>query len=59
MYTVYIRPPKGVEPRHIHEERRIRELATAISRYAEDSASIPTEWVEEYNELVARRRAIK
>ena len=44
--------PLGIEPRFILRDKRIREIRWAITRYMESKQSIPTEWIEEYNQLV-------
>ena len=52
------KPPLGVMPRRIHDEKRRQELAGAIIRYMMDGEMVvPTEWVEEYNELTRRMEA--
>ncbi|ASB90845.1 MULTISPECIES: hypothetical protein [Bacillus] len=48
----FVKPPIGVKPRFIHDEQRAEELSGAIMRYIQANKSIPTEWLEEYNELV-------
>lgn len=53
------RPPLGIIPQFIHEEKRIKELSSAISRRLCDgkfvpSNEIPIEWIEEFNELVKK-----
>ena len=50
--TKTIKPPLGIEPRFILRDKRIREIRWAITRYMESKQSIPTEWIEEYNQLV-------
>lgn len=47
-------PPLGISPRYLHDEQRCGQLAGAISRYVEAGYQLPSEWVEEYNELVER-----
>lgn len=53
------KPPLGVEPRWAHEAQRINKLTCAIDRYMEEDEPIPVEWIEEYNELVKRKKARK
>jgi hypothetical protein len=48
------KPPLGVKPRYIHDCERHVELAEAIERYLEVGKEIPTEWIEEYNEISRR-----
>lgn len=46
-----IKPPLGVMPRHLHDEKRREEIQAAIIRYAEAGQPVDPAWVEEYNEL--------
>ena len=58
--AISVAPPLGIEPRYIWKGKRRDALAGAVYRYLADHLKIPTEWVEEYNELVidtARRDA--
>lgn len=50
------RPPLGVMPRYIWEERRLEELRDAIYRYISDVIHVPPAWIEEYNELIEKRK---
>ena len=47
-----IKPPLGLVPKWVRQKERYEEVRQAISRYYNDNREIPTEWVEEYNELV-------
>ena len=49
------KPPLGIPPRHLHEENRMQQISDAVARYTEVFKPIPAEWIEEYNELAARR----
>lgn len=49
-----VKPPIGLMPRQIWEEKRLDEVASAIARYRNVNRSVPREWVEEYNELTER-----
>ncbi len=49
------KPPIGVMPRHLWNERRVNDITQAIHRRVVAEQKIPTEWVEEYNELVKKR----
>ncbi|GED35004.1 hypothetical protein P9G84_31905 [Brevibacillus centrosporus] len=49
-----IKPPLGLMPRKIWEEKRLDEVVSAIARYLNVNRTIPREWVEEYNELTER-----
>lgn len=46
--------PIGLRPRRIVELERTQEIEAAMKRYLEGKKPIPTEWIEEYNELTAR-----
>lgn len=48
------KPPIGIEPREIHDNRRLDELVSAIYRYTRVGIKVPIEWIEEYNELVSK-----
>ena len=48
------KPPLGVMPRDIWDQKRKEELAEAMARYLEAGMKIPTEWIEEYNEISDR-----
>lgn len=51
-----LKPPvRGVMPRHIWECKRVKELTQAFERKMDAEEQIPTQWVEEYNELIIRR----
>lgn len=50
-----IKPPLGVMPRFIWDERRRIELQAAIMRYMDAGMRVPLEWIAEYNELVERQ----
>lgn len=51
-----IRPPLGLMPKEIHDERvkveRFNEVCKAIARYYDAGLKIDIKWIEEYNELV-------
>lgn len=46
------KPPLGVMPRELWNEKRRTEIEEAVGRYIESGKPIPAEWIEEYNELV-------
>ena len=48
------KPPLGIMPRRLHDERRRIELRKAIIRYLDTYKEIPIEWVEEFNEITLR-----
>lgn len=45
------RPPSGITPRFLWDEKRRDDIRGAIIRYLDADKPIPPEWVEEYNEL--------
>lgn len=47
--TVKIR---GLEPRHLHNQRRANAIHEAVNEAIHFGLEIPVEWIEEYNELV-------
>jgi len=44
-------PPRGLQPRWLHNETRMLEIVAAVKRYLTAGMKIPTEWIEEYNVL--------
>lgn len=48
------RPPLGIIPRYIWDEKRLSELSAAIVRYLEAGYEIHPDWIEEYDELIER-----
>jgi hypothetical protein len=44
--------PLGLTPKHIWQLQRLQEIKDAMNRYSEAYLLIPTEWIQEYNELV-------
>ncbi|NRS20617.1 hypothetical protein HP398_29800 [Brevibacillus sp. HB1.4B] len=48
------KPPIGIMPRKFWDEQRIQDLAAAMGRYIAANRPVPSEWVEEYNELTKR-----
>jgi hypothetical protein len=46
--------PIGLSPRFVHDENRLLEIRGAIERYLGAWLPIPTEWWEEYDEIVKR-----
>ena len=45
------KPPLGIIPKNLHEEKRLDKLRRAIQRYFDAELKLPVEWVMEYNEL--------
>lgn len=48
------KPPIGVQPRNLHDERRANALDEAMVRYLDEDLPFPIEWAIEWNELRAR-----
>ena len=48
------KPPIGLTPKKIHDNKRFYEVCGAIVRYYSAGLKIPVEWIMEYNELVER-----
>lgn len=56
------RPPLGVMPKYIWDEKRMNHLKEAIDRYILANQNVPAEWISEYHDLMReahRRHAIK
>ena len=47
-------PPVGPRPRFVIVEERIKELQEYFARCMESMREIPTEHVDEYNELISQ-----
>lgn len=45
------KPPLGLEPRWVHDSRRVKAILDAIERYTDANMSIPKKWVEELKDL--------
>lgn len=52
------KPPLGLTPRFIYEEKRdverFNNICDAISRYYSEGLKLPIEWIEEYNDLLEK-----
>ena len=46
------KPPLGIMPRELWEERRIREILAAMKRYEKENVPIPQEWARELRDLI-------
>ena len=46
------RSPLGLAPRNIVERARLNDIKNAVIRYFLENKEVPTEWIEEYNDLV-------
>lgn len=51
LQPVMDKPPIGIVPKYIHDERRLKDLVKAIKRYTEKNLFIDPKWFEEYNVL--------
>lgn len=49
------KPPLGVIPRWLLDEKRLCELSTGIERYVDAGKAIPLEWIYEYNQIIKRQ----
>ena len=49
------KPPLGIMPKFIWNEKRLSELILAIQRYLNVEMPIPIDWIEEYNNLINER----
>ena len=46
------KPPIGLEPRYIHDGKRIDDILSAIERYTDANMSIPKTWIDELRTLI-------
>ncbi len=47
-----MKPPIGLEPRYVHDGKRIDEILSAIERYTDANMSIPKAWINELRDLI-------
>ena len=52
------KPPIGIMPRYIWVAKRKREILDAVKRFIEAGAEIPTEWLDEYIDIVNWERKV-
>ena len=45
------KPPQGLIPKKIHDKNRLDDIKNAVIRYLEEDKEIPSEWIQEYNDL--------
>lgn len=45
------KPPLGITPRFILDEERREEILLAMNRYIYENKRIPSEWLDELNEI--------
>jgi hypothetical protein len=48
------KPPLGIMPRKIWDDRRYFDLVDAINRYVEAKIDPPQEWLDEFSEILWR-----
>ncbi|MDM8357486.1 hypothetical protein [Pandoraea communis] len=48
------RPPLGLVPKAIHDERRARQILGAMQRYSDAGLPVPREWMDEFTELLSK-----
>ena len=48
------KPLIGVMPRNMWDLQRLRDLGEAIKRYCAAGMIIPSEWIDEYNDICRR-----
>lgn len=58
-HAEFRKPPLGVTPRGIHDRIRFEALDRAMNEYILQHKTIPTEWLEEWNELYKKIKGIK
>ncbi|WP_157645659.1 hypothetical protein [Burkholderia ubonensis] len=51
----HAKPPLGLVPKYIHDERRMKEILGAIERYSDAGLPVPVEWVQELSAIIAER----
>lgn len=49
------KPPLGIIPKIIHDQKRVIDIINAIYLYYAAGLKIPVEWIIEYNELVGKK----
>lgn len=42
------KPPRGLLPKRLHDERRLKDIEEAIERYKAVDFAIPRDWILEY-----------
>jgi len=50
------KPPLGLTPRYLAEEKRLREVNEAIDRYLKAKLNVPMDWLNEQNYLETQAR---
>lgn len=52
-----IKPPLGLMPKKVHDQKRFTDVRDAIARYCEAGLEINIEWIIEYNQLIQSLRS--
>lgn len=50
------KPPLGLIPKYHYEYQRLQDIIGAINRYLEAELEVPVIWLEEYNEIIEKRK---
>ena len=50
--NIHKKPPLGLEPKYIHDEKRIDEIKEAMRRYIDAGIEAPKSWWEELMDLL-------
>lgn len=50
------KPPLGLVPRWVINEKRIVSIVDAMNRYIQAGYKIPISWVREYNDLIGHMK---
>ena len=48
------KPPKGIMPQWLSDERRFNEITSAMKRFSEANRNIPTAWITELEQIFTR-----
>lgn len=46
------KPPTGLTPQWVWNNKRLQDIKDAIHRYMEAEKEIDPEWIEEYNQII-------
>lgn len=46
------KPPLGLMPKYLHDEKRFEDIRNAMGRYTDVGKVVPQEWIEEEKELL-------
>lgn len=48
------KPPLGLMPKYLHDEKRFEDIRNAMGRYADAGKVVPQEWIDEEKELMEK-----